>query len=410
MRPVKKPNLSNLSKRTYLSTSHTAKLGIARLCIFALALLGLHSLWHQSLDHCSGVEGCLKVLRQLGFAAHGSVDQQGKAVRSRKPLSPEEQRNIAIFRERSPGVVHITSVAVRKNLFSLNVMETPQGTGSGFVWDTYGHIVTNYHVIQGSQKILVAFKNNEIFTARLKGVAPDQDLAVLQVQAPQELLQAIPLGDSTDLLEGQKTYAIGNPFGLDQTFTTGVVSALNREIESISRTPIRGVIQTDAAINQGNSGGPLLDSSGHLIGVNTAIYSPSGDNVGIGFAIPSDTVRWVVHDLIRYGRIARPSIGVEFLPDRIASAFGLKGAVILEVLKSGPAEAIGLKPTRRTQRGDIIWGDRIVALDGRRIHSVQQFRAQIGAFKAGSEVELSISRGWGLQQRTVNARIRLIPD
>ncbi|MCZ6452167.1 MAG: trypsin-like peptidase domain-containing protein, partial [Deltaproteobacteria bacterium] len=227
-----------------------------------------------------------------GLAAPREITPRGK-------LSVEESLTIALFRKASPSVVNITTLTVRRDVFTLNLLEIPEGTGSGFVWDNAGHIVTNYHVIQNADVAQVTLADQSTLKARRIGVAPDKDLAVLQIDVAKSRLRPIPIGSSNNLRVGQKVYAIGNPFGLDQTLTTGVISALGREIESVTRRPIRGVIQTDAAINPGNSGGPLLDSAGRLIGVNTQIFSPSGASVGIGFAIPVDTVNRVVPQLIR---------------------------------------------------------------------------------------------------------------
>jgi S1-C subfamily serine protease len=221
-------------------------------------------------------------------------------------LTDDERETIALFEQASPSVVYITSLSVRRDLFTLNVLEIPQGTGSGFVWDDAGHIVTNFHVIQNADRAQVTLADRSTWVAELVGVAPAKDLAVLRIDAPAAKLRPLPVGSSEDLRVGQTVLAIGDPFGLDQTLTTGVISALGREIESVAQIPIRDVIQTDAAINPGNSGGPLLDSSGRLIGVNAAIYSPSGAYAGIGFSIPVDTVKWVVPELIEHGELRRP--------------------------------------------------------------------------------------------------------
>ena len=208
-------------------------------------------------------------------------------------LAQDERATIALFAAASPAVVHITTHALERDYFTFNVMETPQGTGTGFLWDEQGHVLTNFHVIRDADTVQVALADRSSWPAKLIGVAPDKDLAVLKIEAPPDRLKQLPLGTSHDLQVGQHTFAIGNPFGLDHTLTTGVISALGREIESASGRPISDVIQTDAAINPGNSGGPLLDSSGRLIGMTTAIISPSGAYAGIGFAIPVDTIRWV---------------------------------------------------------------------------------------------------------------------
>jgi S1-C subfamily serine protease len=217
-----------------------------------------------------------------------------RPVEARGDLAEDEKNTIAVFEEASPAVVYITSIEVRRSIFSLNVYEIPQGTGSGFVWDKEGRIVTNYHVVGEASRVEVTLGNNSVYKGVMVGAAPDKDIAVLQISAPADELKPIPLGDSQTLQVGQKVFAIGNPFGLDHTMTSGIVSALGREITAVTGRTIQGVIQTDAAINPGNSGGPLLDSAGRLIGINTAIYSPSGASAGIGFAVPVDVVNKAV--------------------------------------------------------------------------------------------------------------------
>jgi S1-C subfamily serine protease len=241
-------------------------------------------------------------LLDFGRSLWGSNNGEPRVVTARGDLAAEEKANIELFRQASPSVVYITVLSRRLDAFSLNVYEIPEGTGSGFIWDDQGHIITNFHVIRNAQAAQVTLADHSTYNAGLVGIAPNKDLAVLKIDAPKKLLRPLPIGTSHDLVVGQKTFAIGNPFGLDQTLTTGVVSALGREIRSATRQPIAGVIQTDAAINPGNSGGPLLDSAGRLIGVNTAIYSPSGAYAGIGFAIPVDTVNEVIPLLIRQGK------------------------------------------------------------------------------------------------------------
>jgi S1-C subfamily serine protease len=238
-------------------------------------------------------------------AAAQRADVPTRPVTPRGPLAADELANIEVFKRLSPSVVHITTLEVARDFFSRSVQQVPRGTGTGFVWDSQGHVVTNFHVIQGGDAARVTLADQSTHRATLVGAFPDRDLAVLKINLPRERLHPIPVGTSRDLQVGQKVYAIGNPFGLDQTLTTGIVSALNREIDSVNQRTIRGVIQTDAAINPGNSGGPLLDSAGRLIGVNTAIYSPSGGSAGIGFAIPVDEVNRIVPRLIKEGRITR---------------------------------------------------------------------------------------------------------
>src|SRR6266576_815207 len=262
-----------------------------------------------------------------------------RAVTPRGDLLPNERSTIALFRQASPAVVNITAIGVEQDLFSLNLYQIPQGTGSGFVWDTNGDIITNFHVIQNADAAQVTLADQSNWKAQVVGAAPDKDLAVLRIDAPASRLHPIPIGTSKDLQVGQSVYAIGNPFGLDQTLTTGVISALNREIESVTRRPIQGVIQSDAAINPGNSGGPLLDSAGRLIGVNTAIYSPSGSNAGIGFAIPVDVVNRVVPELIRNGRVPTPGIGIVAGDETLGMRLGIKGVVVVRTVPGSPAES-----------------------------------------------------------------------
>ena len=238
-------------------------------------------------------------------------DAAPRAITPRGELAAEEKTSTAIFRQASPSVVYITTLATEHNPFRFNSQQIPQGTGSGFIWDRRGHIVTNFHVIQGAEAAQVTLADHSTWKARLVGAYPDRDLAVLVIDAPSDRLCPIPVGTSDNLEVGQKVFAIGNPFGLDQTLTTGIVSALGRQIESVTRHPIEHVIQTDAAINPGNSGGPLLDSAGRLIGVNTAIYSPSGASAGIGFAIPVDQVNQIVPQLVRNGSRDSPGQYVE---------------------------------------------------------------------------------------------------
>ncbi len=315
-----------------------------------------------------------------------------RAITPRGDLAADEQSMIALFRQASPAVVHITTLAVRQDAFSLDVMQIPQGTGSGFVWDAAGHVVTNYHVIQEADAATVTMSDHSTWKAHLVGAYPDKDLAVLRVDAPSASLHPIPIGTSHDLQVGQKVFAIGNPFGLDQSLTTGIISALGREIQSVTQRPIRDMIQTDAAINPGNSGGPLLDSAGRLIGVNTAIFSPSGVSAGIGFAIPVDEVNRLVPQLIRHGRVIRPGLGIQIGPDRLASELGLSGVLILGVVPDGPAAKAGIRPTRRVQGGRIVLGDVIVAIDGQPVRSVNDLLTALERYQVGARVQVTLLR------------------
>jgi S1-C subfamily serine protease len=279
----------------------------------------------------------------------------------------------------------------------------PQGAGTGFVWDSQGHIVTNYHVVQGGNAWQVTLDDHTDWEAEVIGAAADKDLAVLRIGAPAAKLPPVPVGASADLQVGQKVFAIGNPFGLDHTLTTGIISALGREIESVGGLPIRDVIQTDAAINPGNSGGPLLDSAGRLIGVNTAIYSPSGAYAGVGFAIPVDTVRWVVADLIAYGQIQRPTLGVQVAPDAWARELGIEGALVARVVAGSSAESAGVEGIHRNALGRVEIGDSITALDDQPIGSSSDLNLLLEKRQPGERVKLTLVRDG--KKRTVEAHL-----
>ncbi len=309
-----------------------------------------------------------------------------------RSLRDFEQATVDLFRRASPSVAYITSVAVRRSVFSMNTQRIARGSGSGIVWDREGHVVTNYHVIEGANAAHVTLSDQTVWDAELVGAAPEKDLAVLKIKAPREKLHPTTLGETDDLEVGQYVLAIGNPFGLDHTLTTGVISALGREIDSRTSIPIRDVIQTDAAINPGNSGGPLLDSRGELVGVNTAIVSPSGAYAGIGFAIPAHTVAWVVNDLIRYGRVVRPSLGVELASGQIARRLGVDGALVLNVIPGGAADEAGLRPTKRNRDGRLVLGDIITAVNGERVRSSNDLFLALEPHREGGSVTLDIER------------------
>ena len=336
------------------------------------------------------------------LAQKGRPEAQPRPVTPRGPLDADERNHIDVFKRVSPSVVNITSLALQRDMFSLNVSQVPNGTGTGFVWDDAGHIVTNFHVIQEASGARVTLNDQTTFRAELVGAFPDRDLAVLRIDAPKGKLPAIPVGSSRDLQVGQKVYAIGNPFGLDQTMTTGIVSALNREIDSVTRRTIRGVIQTDAAINPGNSGGPLLDSAGRLIGVNTAIYSPSGGSSGIGFAIPVDEVNRIVPRLIRDGRIERPSLGIAAGTRQLQEALKLpKGVALLRVNPGGPAQRAGLQPFARAAAGGITAGDVITAVNGAPVEDFDDLLNELERFRSGDTVTLSVWRAGRTRQVSV---------
>ena len=311
----------------------------------------------------------------------------------RADLSELEKSTIALFSSRSKAVVHITTVKLETDIFRLNALEVPQGMGSGFVWDTEGHVVTNFHVIRDAHAARVTLSDHSVWQATLVGKSPRNDIAVLRIDAPNAELSPIVLGSSTDLSVGQQVFAIGSPFGLDYTLSTGVISGLGREIEGLLGLPIHGAIQTDAAINPGNSGGPLLDSSGRLIGMNTSILSPSGASAGIGFAVPVDTIARAVPELIKYGREVVPTIGARFAPDQIARRFGLAGALILEVPPDGPAARVGLRPTRQDpSTGRIALGDLIVRIDDQTVQTNSELYLALEKYKAGDRVKLVVIR------------------
>jgi S1-C subfamily serine protease len=332
-----------------------------------------------------------------------------RPVTARGPLLPEEQRAISLFEQARASVVYITTLVYRRDFFSFNVFEIPQGTGSGFIWDEAGHIVTNFHVIYEAQDVQVTLFDGTVFKAEVAGGTPDKDIAVLKIKAPAEKLSPILIGTSADLKVGQSVSAIGNPFGLDQTLTTGIISALGREIESLTRRPIRDVIQTDAAINPGNSGGPLLDSAGRLIGVNTAIYSPSGAYAGVGFAVPVDTVSRIVPQLIAYGKVSQPGLGIQVVRDSVARQIGIKeGVLILDVDSRGAAARAGMMPTRYDGSGNIVLGDIIVAIQGQIIRTSDDLDTVLERFNVGDEVRVEVIRGG--RKRTLSVRLQEARD
>lgn len=314
-----------------------------------------------------------------------------RAVTARGDLAQDEQNTIDLFRAVSPSVVYITTIALRRNLFSMNAVEIPQGTGSGFIWDDQGRIVTNYHVISGANKIEVTMADNTTWSAVLVGTAPDKDLAVLQINAPKSRLYPINIGESFELQVGQKVFAIGNPFGLDQTITSGIISALGRGIKAVTGRTIRNMIQTDAAINPGNSGGPLLDSAGRLIGVNTAIFSPSGAYAGIGFAVPVDEVNRVVPQLIRNGKLVKPGIGAHLADPRLGQRLGIEGILVLGVEPGGAAHTGGLRPTRQFG-SEVVLGDIIRGISGNKVSNYDDIRNELEKYSVGDEVVVNIIR------------------
>jgi len=316
-----------------------------------------------------------------------------RAITPRGDLAADEKTTIEIFEAAAPAVVHITT-GVRVPRFGAEL----QGTGSGVVWDTKGYIVTNYHVIEevansAAGRLRVRLIDGTEYPAAIVGFDPEVDLAVLKIAAPPEKLRPIPLGTSEDLRVGQKAFAIGNPFGFDHTLTVGVVSALGRTVRTPSGSFLQNLIQTDAAINPGNSGGPLLDSAGRLIGINTAIYSPSGTYAGIGFAIPVDTVNRVVPELIRHGRRPRPGLGVLVLGDAVARRLGVeRGVIIQEVLPDSAAAKAGLRGMSFGPAGEVVLGDIIIAVDDQPVESFEDLRSILAQHTVGETVSVRIIR------------------
>jgi S1-C subfamily serine protease len=330
---------------------------------------------------------------------------EGGRAASRTDLDPDERHTIELFRSASRSVAYITTQVERVDFWTRNVFEVPAGSGSGFVWDDRGHVVTNYHVVQDADSAKVTLGDGE-YDATIVGAARDQDLAVLRIEAPRARLAPIRVGTSAGLLVGQKVYAIGNPFGLDFTLTTGIVSALGRTIRGVSGATIFDVVQTDAAINPGNSGGPLLDSAGRLIGVNTAIYSPSGASAGIGFAVPVDTVSRIVPELVAHGRVIRPVLGVN-LDDRLSAwvtrRLGVDGALVRDVFRGTGAAEAGLEGTTVDRSGRVVPGDVVQEIDGKRVKSVGDLLGRLGSYRPGDTVTLTLWR----DGKTREARVRL---
>jgi len=340
--------------------------------------------------------------------------QSSKPIHLREPslnvgLTSQENTVIQTFKRVSGSVAYIQTTAIVPQQFGgfqLRGTEVPAGTGSGFLWDDRGHVVTNYHVLQGAGRTVprvVKVKLSGMPDAReadVVGYEPEKDLAVLKLKDTRNLPRPIDVGTSNDLQVGQSVLAIGNPFGLDDTLTTGVVSALGRDLDGIGGRPIRNCIQTDAAINPGNSGGPLLNSRGQLVGVNTAIFSPSGrgGNVGIGFAIPVDTVRRVVNQIIRYGRVVRPSLGISVINDRIVRSIEnqtgrkLDGVLVAEVIANSPASSAGLIASVLRPDGTIVLGDLITEINGEPVRETEDLMTTIEERQVGDVVKLRVLR------------------
>ena len=310
-------------------------------------------------------------------------------------LTQTENSVIHVFEQNQQSVVYITNLAYRRDAFTMNQLEIPQGAGSGIVWDNNGHVVTNFHVVRGSSDLMVKLSETEETEAKIVGVDEDKDIAVLQLSEPLKHAKPVTLSTASRRLKvGQSTYAIGNPFGLDHTLTTGVISGLGREIASgATGRPILDVIQTDCSINPGNSGGPLLDSDGHVIGINTAIFSSTGMNAGVGFAINIDDVKNSVEQILEKGYVSKPLIGISFAPDPAVDQLGISGVLVLSAKSGSPAEAAGIKGTERDEYGRLVLGDIITGVDGVQVKQSSDLFRVLNRRNVGDTLDLEILRG-----------------
>ena len=344
----------------------------------------------------------------LGALATSSLQAQTNPVTQRR-LDPEERTNVNVFKQASPSVVNICTkqaLTARSGNVVLDLGRIPKGSGSGFIWDAAGHVVTNYHVIEGADAVQVTLADGTEWDATVVSSAPEFDVAVLQVDAPREKFRPLAIGRSDDLEVGQKVFAIGNPFGLDQTLTSGIVSGLGRQIDSKSGQPIFDVIQTDAAINPGNSGGPLLDNEGRLIGINTAILTRSGGSSGVGFAVPVNTIRTAVPQLIAGLTTGRGFLGIALAPERISQQASEDGIAILQVADNSPAQESGLRAAQISEDG-VKWGDILMSINGQQVTNTEAALETLRSSKSGEEVLLGIRRGDDFMR--VSVRLASLP-
>lgn len=326
------------------------------------------------------------------------------AFNEKQAMLESEKNSIQIFDQSVKSVVFISNIQkVRRGFFDLEEAEIPAGAGSGYVWDSQGHIVTNYHVVDGGSKFLVSFQKDKTqYEAKLVGGSPNKDIAVLKLKKLPKSLTPILRGESKSLKVGQKAIAIGNPFGLDHTMTAGVVSALNRKIKGFGGVSIRGMIQTDASVNPGNSGGPLLNSQGEVIGMNTMIFSQSGSSAGIGFAVPIDTIKRIVPQLIKHGKVIRPGLGIVLLPDHMKTRFGIQeGIVIASVSESSAAAKAGLEGLSQDRYGRVYIGDIILEIDGVKLNSFDDIYQVLDNHKAGDKVKVKYLRDKKVKTTTI---------
>ena len=342
---------------------------------------------------------------QLTVAPIASVPPLPPRPDEAKLRTEDERNTIEIFRAAAPSTVFVTQLRTVVNEFEGTAAEVPAGSGSGFVWDDGGHVVTNFHVVQGAQSLSVTLSTQKTFPARIVGVEPRKDIAVIQIDVPPGTLAPLHVVGPKDVLEvGQKTIAIGNPFGLDHTLTTGVISALGRQMQGIGGVTIRDMIQTDAAINPGNSGGPLLDSSGNLIGMNTMIFSKSGSSAGIGFAVPGPTIARIVPQIIKTGHAEQVGFGIQIDPNqRLERRLGLRGVLVLRVQKGTPADAAGLRGLEQTV-GGLALGDLVVGIDGVPVGDYDDLYSALDEHHPGDVVVVKIKRG----DQLLNPRLPLV--
>jgi S1-C subfamily serine protease len=311
-----------------------------------------------------------------------------RPVAARNDLAEAERATIGLFERVSPSVVQVVGIATSRGTVDAEGAGGREQSGTGFVWDGAGHVVTNNHVVSGTREVAIRFATGEVVGASIVGAAPNYDLAVVRLRSARDLPDPIAVGSSADLKVGQAAFAIGNPFGLDQSLTTGVISALKRRLPTDGGREIGNVIQTDAAVNPGNSGGPLLDSAGRLIGVTTAIISPSGSNAGIGFAVPVDTVNRVVPELIKNGRVPTPGIGIIAANEAVATRLGIEGVIVVRAVPGSPAAEAGLRGIDQVG----VLGDVIVSANGRPARRLSDLTDQLEAVGVGREIELSVKR------------------
>ncbi len=379
---------------------------------FAISCLPMiHGLKSEILLGCLawmsiGLSGCeqLKALREAGKKSQVATSQPTSSPSPAKNPAPvpapspgarteDEENTIRVFKAVGPSAAFVTQKREVFDYFAGRV-EVPAGSGSGFVWDEQGHIVTNYHVIRGAQSLTVTLQDHSSHDAVVRGAEPRKDIAVLKIEAPEEKLQPIAKPAQRLKLEvGQKAIAIGNPFGLDQTLTVGVISALGRSVDGVGGVTIRDMIQTDAAINPGNSGGPLLNSQGQLIGMNTAIYSKSGTNSGVGFAVPVSIIMRIVPQIIRTGKAEQVGLGVRVDNDqRFERQLGVQGVAVISVQEGSPAAAAGLRGMTLERHG-IVPGDIIVGIDEERIKNYDDLYNTLDKHKPGDKVSVRVLRG-----------------